>query len=91
MGNPAVGTYNYCGGINYLTSLVLDHNDGLVLSYNLAQGGSTILPTVVSSKVGLTFQEQMEQEFLPNYGGGDKTVQWTAQDSIFSVFIGINE
>jgi hypothetical protein len=43
------------------------------------------LPTVLSLK------QQIQDEYLPNYSLKPTFAPWSSQDSLFSIFIGIND
>lgn len=69
--------------------MTVKYNASQLLTYNLAYGGATVdsalvapyLPTVLS------VAQQVEDEFFPVYGSSS----WKAEDTIFGVFIGIND
>ena len=68
------------------------YNKSLVLTYNLAYGGATIdaslvtpfLPTVKS------LTDQFNQ-FLASYADKPASAPWRSEDTLFSVWIGIND
>ncbi|CAF9913776.1 MAG: hypothetical protein HETSPECPRED_001657 [Heterodermia speciosa] len=101
LGNPEYGTSigptskgTFSGGPNYVDFLVANYNDTLVLSYNFASGGATITDSIVrpiDPQIN-TLQEQVEQLFQPRYlSQKNKPGGWTADSSIFSILIGIND
>jgi hypothetical protein len=64
-----------------------------VLSYNVADGGATInslLAKPVRSSAH-SFIDQVTKEYLPAYGKNSPSLAWTAQDSLFTFFFGIND
>ena len=68
------------------------YNKSLVLTYNLAYGGATIdanlvtpyLPTVKS------LTDQVNQ-FLASYVDSPASQSWASENTLFSVWIGIND
>ncbi|KAI1827067.1 hypothetical protein F4861DRAFT_536544 [Xylaria intraflava] len=77
----------------FIFYLTFEYNASTLLTYNFAYGGATVdsdlvppyEPTVVSVK------EQVESEFIPSYTGSSSKVEWSGDDSIFAVWIGIND
>jgi len=68
------------------------YNRSLILTYNLAYSGATIdvklvtpyLPTVKS------LTDQVNQ-FLASYAGKPASAPWRSENTLFSVWIGIND
>ena len=68
------------------------YNKSLILTYNLAYGGATIdanlvkpyLPTVKS------LTDQVNQ-FLDSYADKPASAPWSGENTLFSVWIGIND
>lgn len=89
LGNPPYPGYTAANGPNWVDFLTVKYNASQLLTYNLAYGGATVdsalvapyLPTVLS------VAQQVEDEFFPVYGSSS----WKADDTIFGVFIGIND
>ena len=94
LGNPAYPSHTMSGGPNYIDFLTVQYNDSLVLSYNFAMSGATISDSVVAavSPDIHSFQQQVENYYKPKYStpGGEKA-PWSANDTVFLIFIGINE
>ncbi len=71
----------------------MKYNESQLLTYNLAYGGATVdsalvapyLPTVLS------VAQQIENEFFPTYGSSPAIAPWKGSDTLFGVFIGIND
>lgn len=62
-------------------------------TYDFGYGGATVDPTVVPSRFGpqvQSFQQQVEEQFLPTYVK-QRPVPWSAVNSLFTVFFGIND
>ncbi|RAL07132.1 SGNH/GDSL hydrolase family protein [Aspergillus homomorphus CBS 101889] len=92
LGNPPYPGWTSSGGTNWVSDIVAKYNNSLLLSYNLASGGATVnaslvapyLPTVHS----IIDQVADFQEYLfppPSWA------PWTAQDTLFAVWIGVND
>ena len=93
MGNPAYPGSTSSDGPNYIDYLTVSYNQSFIQTYNFGYGGATIDPTLVPNPYGSivqSFQQQVQNEFLPNYGSGGK-VPWTSANSLFTIFFGIND
>ncbi|KAI0262174.1 hypothetical protein BC834DRAFT_829225 [Gloeopeniophorella convolvens] len=92
LGNPPYPGYTAVGGVNWIDQATVVSNHSLVLTYNYAYGGATIDATLVQpyEPTVLSLTDQVNQ-FLtqPNVGTGTKI--WTSSNSLFSVWIGIND
>jgi phospholipase/lecithinase/hemolysin len=92
-GNPPYPGWTSSNGPNWIDFLTTTYNHSTVLTYNLASGGATVdaalvapyAPTVVSVK------DQVRTQFLPIYGAKPSSAPWSANDSLFAFFIGIND
>jgi phospholipase/lecithinase/hemolysin len=92
LGNPAYPGWTAANGPNWADFLTVKYNNSLILTYNLAYGGATVdsalvapyLPTVQS------LAQQIENWWFPNYAE-QTNAAWTSEDSIFAIFIGIND
>ncbi|CAJ2505488.1 Uu.00g128820.m01.CDS01 [Anthostomella pinea] len=93
LGNPPYPGYTSSNGPNWVDYLTVKYNASLLQTYNLAYGGATVasdlvapyLPTVLSVK------QQVQTEFLPGYTGSSSEASWTGADSVFAIWIGIND
>ncbi|KAK7942738.1 uncharacterized protein PG986_011851 [Apiospora aurea] len=104
LGNPSYPGYTSSNGPNWVDYLTVKYNASLLQTYNLAVGGATVdsdlvkpyLPTVLSVK------QQVQDVFLPSYPSSPSSssssssengpvVQWSASDSLFAFWIGIND
>jgi phospholipase/lecithinase/hemolysin len=95
LGNPQPNGpgYTSSNGPNWVDFLTTKYNESLLLTYNLAYGGATVdsalvapyLPTVLS------VSQQVENEFFPNYASSPASAPWKATDTLFGIFIGIND
>jgi len=70
-------------------------NNTLILNYNFATAGATVTDSLPFTNVGSgshTLQQQVEQYYHPKYSTmGSKAAPWKVDDTIFSIFLGINE
>ena len=73
--------------------LTTTYNKTFIETINLAYGGATVdsalvtpyLPTVLSLK------QQVQTEYLPIYADHPSFFDWQANDTLFAIFIGIND
>lgn len=95
-GNPPYPGWTSANGPNWVGFLTTKYNASKLLTYNLAYGGATVdselvkpyLPTVLSLK------QQVYDEFVGTYvpsGLKAASPPWTSSDSLFAVWIGIND
>lgn len=92
LGNPSFPGATGGGGENFVGFDTITYNKSTILTYNYAYGGATIdanlvvpyLPTVLS----LTDQVN---EFLAGVAKKPATAPWTSTNSLFTVWIGIND
>ncbi|KAK0446950.1 uncharacterized protein EV420DRAFT_1714401 [Desarmillaria tabescens] len=86
LGNPPYPGWTATGGQNWVDYVTTVDNTSLVLTYNLAYGDlvTPYEPTVLS----LTDQVN---EFLTSYAARPSTTSWTSANTLFSVWIGIND
>lgn len=93
LGNPPYPGYTSSDGPNWVDALTVQYNESLLLTYDLAYGGATVdsalvapyLPTVQS------VAQQVENEFFPVYAGKPSFAPWASDDTLFGIFIGIND
>ncbi|KAK6396444.1 hypothetical protein LTR65_009528 [Meristemomyces frigidus] len=93
LGNPAYPGYTATNGPNWVDFLTTTYNKTFLETVNLAYGGATVdsalvapyLPTVLSVK------QQVQDEYLPVYADHPSFFDWSANDTLFATFIGIND
>lgn len=93
-GHPALGTQTFSLGLAYPEWLVTAYNNTEVLDYDFGWGGATVDASVVApvSTSIQTFDEQVTALFEPMFSSQDGgTVPWNGDNSIFSIFFGIND
>ncbi|KAG8817563.1 hypothetical protein FRC17_011177, partial [Serendipita sp. 399] len=94
MGNPPYPGYTACGFVpNWVYQTTFIHNSSFVYVYNHAYGGAEIDETLVTPwKEGLKHLGAQVQDFL-DFNAPSKQFYpgWTSENSIFVVWIGIND
>ncbi|KAG6840152.1 hypothetical protein C0991_008557 [Blastosporella zonata] len=92
LGNPTYPGYTATGGENWVDIVTTKYNKSLVFTYNYAYGGATIDATLVTpyTSTVLSLTDQVNQ-FLSGAGTKPAATPWTSANSLFSVFIGIND
>ncbi|KAK0479434.1 hypothetical protein EDD18DRAFT_1364239 [Armillaria luteobubalina] len=92
LGNPPYPGWTSSGGQNWVDYATAVDNTSLVLTYNLAYGGATISADLVVpfDLTVLSLTDQVNQ-FLDSYASKPSTTPWTGADTLFSVWIGIND
>jgi hypothetical protein len=65
----------------------------LVYNYNFAITGSTVDSKIINAGTvnSRSLVDQVQNQFLPAYGNKPATASWTAGDSLFAFFFGIND
>ncbi|KAF8591196.1 carbohydrate esterase family 16 protein [Ramaria rubella] len=93
LGNPNFPGVTSSGGENWVGYLLETFNKTRTYSYNFAFSGATLDSSLAapSSPSVVSVRNQIEQEFLPGLGQKPATVPWTAADSLFAIFDGIND
>lgn len=92
LGNPAFPGHTTSGGPNWLGPLVTTHNKTLLLAYNFAYGGATTDADLVVPFAPdvLSFVDQVA-EFRASVAGSRETAPWTSENTLFGVWMGIND
>jgi len=95
IGNPPYPGWTASNGPNWADFITAKYNESLVLTYNLAYGGATVDSTLVAPYLPtvLSVEQQVDDEFVPIYGTAsyNGVAPWTSTDSLFGIFIGIND
>ncbi|CAE6428638.1 unnamed protein product [Rhizoctonia solani] len=89
LGNPSYPGYTACGSVpNWVDLVTTQYNTSTLLTYNFAYGGATIDANLVTPYTP-TVQSLTDQVniFLANKAAAP----WSGSNSLFSVFIGIND
>jgi phospholipase/lecithinase/hemolysin len=86
MGNPALGTGTYTRGENWVGYLTETYNRTFIETYDFAVGGATINGSIVASATPMDVQ--ITTLFESKYSSA---TFWNGKDSLFLVFIGIND
>ncbi|KAI8944533.1 hypothetical protein F4801DRAFT_571414 [Xylaria longipes] len=92
-GNPTYPGWTSSNGPNWVSYLTFKYNASALLTYNLAYGGATVDSALVTPYTPSvkSLKDQVESEFLPGYTGSSSKTSWSGDDSIFAVWIGIND
>ncbi|KAF8901873.1 hypothetical protein CPB84DRAFT_1846586 [Gymnopilus junonius] len=92
IGNPPFPGYSATGGSNWVGYLTATYNNSLLFTYNYAYGGATINATLVApyEPTVLSLGDQVNQ-FLTTVANKPPTTPWTSANSLFSVWIGVND
>lgn len=93
MGNPPWPGWTASNGPNWIGYLTTTYNASTLLTYNMAYGGATIDSTLVKPWRDdvLSLKNQIEDLFLAHLGSHPSTTPWRSNNSIFTIFIGIND
>lgn len=91
-GNPTYPGWTATGGENWVGYLTTKYNKSSILTYNYAYGGAVINASLVTPwrPDVLSLTDQVAQ-FLEGAGKKPAETRWTSDNSLFSVFIGIND
>ncbi|KAK6358259.1 hypothetical protein TWF730_007609 [Orbilia blumenaviensis] len=92
LGNPPYPGWTSANGPNWIDVATVKYNKSLVLTYNLAYGGATIDANLVQPYASnvLSLTDQTNQ-FLTYYANKPASAPWSSSNTLFSVFIGIND
>ncbi|KAF9445933.1 carbohydrate esterase family 16 protein [Macrolepiota fuliginosa MF-IS2] len=92
LGNPPYPGWTATGGENWVDYVTSQYNKSLLLTYNYAYGGATIDANLVQpyESTVLSLTDQVNQ-FLSGAATKPASTPWTSGNSLFSVWIGIND
>jgi phospholipase/lecithinase/hemolysin len=92
LGNPPLPGWTASGGLNWVGFLTSVFNTTTVLTYNFAYGGATTNATLVApyEPTVLSLIDQVA-EFSGSIASKPSYAPWTAQNSLFGVWIGVND
>ncbi|KAL1960604.1 hypothetical protein VTO42DRAFT_7183 [Malbranchea cinnamomea] len=93
LGNPPYPGWTSSNGPNWIDFLATTYNQSYVRTYNLAYGGATVDSDLVPpyEPTVLSLKNQVEDQFLPIYGGKPESAPWAEDNTLFAIFIGIND
>ncbi|KIK56259.1 carbohydrate esterase family 16 protein [Collybiopsis luxurians FD-317 M1] len=91
-GNPPYPGFTATGGPNWIDFDTVTNNNSLIFTYNYAFGGATIDASLVApfEPTVLSVTDQVNQ-FLDTVANKPASTPWTSQNSLFSIWIGIND
>ncbi|KAK3346881.1 putative cellulose-binding GDSL lipase/acylhydrolase [Lasiosphaeria hispida] len=92
LGNPALPGWTASGGLNWVGFLASQFNATTLLTYNFAYGGATTNASLVVpwKPEVLSLVDQVAQ-FSGSIASHPAYAPWTAADSLFAVWIGVND
>ncbi|KAK0725510.1 hypothetical protein B0H67DRAFT_598738 [Lasiosphaeris hirsuta] len=92
LGNPALPGWTASGGLNWVGFLASQFNATTLLTYNFAYGGATTNASLVVpwKPEVLSLIDQVAQ-FSGSIASHPAYAPWTASDSLFAVWIGVND
>ncbi|EJD37815.1 hypothetical protein AURDEDRAFT_173088 [Auricularia subglabra TFB-10046 SS5] len=95
LGNPALPGLTACGRVpNYVYYASVKYNTTVTYAYNFAVGGATTDQNIVAPRdPKVPSVVQQIETFAASYAGPTPahTIPWTGSNSLFSVWIGIND
>ncbi|KAI5838829.1 GDSL lipase/esterase [Morchella snyderi] len=93
LGNPVYPGWTSANGPNWVDYLTVEFNKTELLTYNLAYGGATIDADLVTPYIPtvLSLKDQVEGLFVPILGPKPSYAPWKSSDSLFLIWIGIND
>ncbi|KAF7431070.1 hypothetical protein PC9H_006788 [Pleurotus ostreatus] len=92
IGNPPFPGFTATGGANWVGFGTTTFNKSKIFTYNYAYGGATIDANLVApyTPTVISLTQQVDQ-FLTTVANKPPSTPWTSANSLFSVFIGIND
>ncbi|KAF9496375.1 hypothetical protein BDN71DRAFT_1482241 [Pleurotus eryngii] len=92
IGNPTFPGWTSTGGVNWVGAGTTTFNKSHILTYNYAYGGATIDSDLVTpyQPTVISLTEQVDQ-YLATAGTKPPSTPWTGSNSLFSIWIGIND
>ena len=90
-GNPAYPGYTTAGGENWLDYVVTKLNKSSILIYNFAYGGATIDANLVKPYTPSVRSMTDQVGIFLNWNNGAGKGLWNSNNTMFSVWIGIND
>ncbi|KAI1332479.1 hypothetical protein F5Y16DRAFT_178744 [Xylariaceae sp. FL0255] len=92
LGNPPFPGYTTDNGNNWIDNLIAVYNKTLLLNYNFAYGGATTNSSLVAPyEVGVLSLVDQVTEFTDSIASKPSTAPWTSSDSLFGVWMGVND
>lgn len=97
LGNPPYPGWTSANGPNWIDYLTVKYNTSRLQTYNLASGGATVDAALVTPwrPTVLSLIDQVQKQFIPGYvqnsAPGASALNWTGDNSLFAVWIGIND
>lgn len=92
LGNPSYPGWTSSGGPNWVGYLVKEYNAGSLYSYNFAYGGATVNASLVTpyEPTVKSLIDQVKQ-FSDSIATKPSYAPWTASNSLFGIWMGVND
>ncbi|KAF8473216.1 hypothetical protein BDZ91DRAFT_770487 [Kalaharituber pfeilii] len=90
MGNPTRRRWTAANGPIWVGYLTIKYNASTLLTCNMAYGGATIVSALVAPWRSDVL-DQIERLFIPILGDKPDFAPWKSRNSLFSIWIGIND
>ncbi|KAK0735953.1 hypothetical protein B0T21DRAFT_401637 [Apiosordaria backusii] len=91
-GNPPLPGWTASGGLNWVGFLTSQYNTSTLLTYNFAYGGATTNATLVQPwRVDVLSLIDQVQQFSDSIASKPSYAPWTAKNSLFGIWIGVND
>jgi len=90
LGNPTYPGYTSSGGANWVDLVTTKYKLSTILTYNLAIGGATVDSSLVAPSGGSTVTDEVNT-WLSSYANKPSSAPWSSDNTLFSIFIGIND
>ena len=93
LGNPGYPGTTSCNGPNWVDFLTTTYNKTFLKTVNFASGGATVDSVLVKPFRPFirSLKDQISGEYLPHYSSHPPSFEWTANDTLFACFFGIND
>ncbi|KAM6503116.1 hypothetical protein JOM56_000059 [Amanita muscaria] len=90
LGNPPYPGLTVTGGPYWIDYLTTTYNQSLTLTYNFAVAGATINASLVQPVLGVTFEDEV-LTYLHKFSDKPPFTAWKSSNTLFSIWIGIND
>ncbi|KAI4210999.1 MAG: hypothetical protein LQ351_006226 [Letrouitia transgressa] len=93
-GNPdpnAVPVRTVSGGLTWVQYLTTKYNQSFIETFNFAAAGATISNSVLGIDGENDLEHQISNHFQPIYATSNGSSNWTATNSLFTLYFGIND
>lgn len=86
-------SYTSSNGPNWVDFLTTTWNASYFETVNLAYGGATVDADLVKpyADTVISLKQQVNEQYLAYYAGENRSFEWQPSDTLFAVWIGIND